>query len=35
MLYHQTARNFEILTGLELPKRYLDNAFASIGYRLP
>ena len=35
MLYHQTSRNFELLTGMELPKRHLDDAFAAIGYSLP
>lgn len=32
MLYHQTGKNFELLTGMELPAGYLDAAFASIGY---
>jgi len=35
MLYHQTPRNFELLTGMELPKKHLDDAFASIGYTAP
>ncbi len=35
MLYHQTSRNFELFTGIELPKDRLDDAFASLGYRLP
>jgi shikimate dehydrogenase len=35
MLYHQTGRNFELLTGIGLPGEYLDAAFASIGYGLP
>lgn len=35
MLYHQTSRNFELFTGLELPKKHLDDAFAAIGYCLP
>jgi shikimate dehydrogenase len=35
MLYHQTGRNFELLTGKELPKKHLDDAFAAIGYCLP
>jgi shikimate dehydrogenase len=32
MLYHQTRRNFELLTGLELPVKKMDEAFASVGY---
>ncbi len=35
MLYHQTSRNFELLTGIELPKKHLDDAFAALGYSLP
>jgi shikimate dehydrogenase len=35
MLYHQTSRNFELLTGMELPKKHLDDAFTAIGYCLP
>jgi shikimate dehydrogenase len=35
MLYHQTSRNFELFTGRELPKKFLDDAFGSVGYRLP
>jgi shikimate dehydrogenase len=35
MLYHQTSRNFELFTGMQLPKKHLDNAFRAIGYRLP
>jgi shikimate dehydrogenase len=35
MLYHQTRRNFELFTGIELPKDRLDDAFASLGYHLP
>jgi len=35
MLYHQTHRNFELFTGIELPKDRLDDAFASIGYCPP
>lgn len=35
MLYHQTSRNFELFTGMELPKKYLDDAFRAIGYHLP
>lgn len=35
MLYHQTNRNFELLTGMDLPKKHLDDAFSYIGYRAP
>lgn len=35
MLYHQTARNFALLTGIELTGRHLDDAFASVGYQAP
>lgn len=35
MLYHQTRRNFELLTGEPLSDRLLDDAFASVGYRAP
>lgn len=32
MLYHQTRRNFELFTGLDLPTAFLDEAFYSVGY---
>ena len=32
MLYYQTKRNFELFTGIALPPRDLDEAFASVGY---
>ena len=32
MLYHQTWRNFHLLTGIELHEKQLDEAFASVGY---
>jgi hypothetical protein len=35
MLYHQTGRNFELLTGLGLPQKHLDDAFASVGVSVP
>jgi shikimate dehydrogenase len=35
MLYHQTSRNFALFTGMELPKKQLDDAFTAIGYSLP
>jgi len=35
MLYYQTRRNFELLTGEHLSDRHLDDAFASVGYRAP
>ncbi|HOJ14622.1 MAG TPA: hypothetical protein PLS81_01120 [Deltaproteobacteria bacterium] len=35
MLYHQTPRNFELLTGIPLPERLLEEAFALVGFRLP
>ena len=35
MLYHQTGRNFELLTGLGLPPKHLDDAFASVGFSVP
>ncbi|HPC47250.1 MAG TPA: shikimate dehydrogenase [Deltaproteobacteria bacterium] len=35
MLYHQTRRNFEILTGCFLPEEILDDAFSIVGYRRP
>jgi shikimate dehydrogenase len=35
MLYHQTSRNFELFTGMKLPKKHLNDAFRAIGYCLP
>jgi shikimate dehydrogenase len=35
MLYHQTGRNFLLLTGIELNEKQLDEAFASVGYTRP
>jgi shikimate 5-dehydrogenase len=35
MLYHQTSRNFELFTRMELPKKRLDDAFKAMGYSLP
>jgi shikimate dehydrogenase len=35
MLYHQTLRNFHLLTGIELPEKQFDEAFASVGYTNP
>jgi shikimate dehydrogenase len=32
MLYHQTRRNFKLFTGIDLPEKQLDEAFASVGY---
>jgi shikimate dehydrogenase len=32
MLYHQTWKNFHLLTGIELDEKPLDDAFASVGY---
>ena len=32
MLYHQTRRNFELFTGIELPVERLNQAFATVGY---
>jgi len=32
MLYHQTWKNFSLLTGIELNEKQLDEAFASVGY---
>ena len=32
MLYHQTRKNFELLTGLDLPRQRLDEAFITAGY---
>lgn len=33
MLYHQTAANFRLFTGRELPPELLNEAFAGLGYR--
>jgi shikimate dehydrogenase len=32
MLYHQTTKNFELFTGLDLPRQRVDEAFTSAGY---
>jgi shikimate 5-dehydrogenase len=35
MLYHQTERNFELLTGLKPPREHLDDAFKLAGFARP
>jgi shikimate 5-dehydrogenase len=32
MLYYQTRKNFELFTGLDLPRQRLDEAFITVGY---
>jgi shikimate dehydrogenase len=33
MLYHQTKKNFNLLTGMELPDMVLKSAFQAVGYK--
>lgn len=35
MLFHQTYRNFELLTGLRAARETVKQAFEAVGYRLP
>ncbi len=35
MLYHQTWKNFSLLTGIKPKEKQLDEAFASVGYTRP